>query len=735
MNDWRKKLWGGVLVVSCVLASTGGCGSRDDGEDAHAEAAGLTKACPKSSTLIEGIDVSKWQASVDWPSVRKAGVLFAFARISDGVYSPDAFFNANWQGMKAAAVVRGAYQYFRPGQDPVAQARLLLDALEGAGGLASDDLPPALDLETDDGEPATTVQKRALAWLAEVEKKTGKRPLVYTAAFMSSTVGTSLSAYPLWVANFTGTTAGKCPSMPSGWTAWTLWQYSSTGAVAGVAGNVDRDVFDGTLADLMAFVKASNKGLPNSPPEGWLDEASCEKVRGWAWDADEPRKAVVVEIRIDSSNSQPIVLEANLARADLCSAIGSCAHGFEIPLAAALKDGKKHSVLAHARDSMGGPGADLKASPKTVTCAPAPPQCVDTDADGFAAMSGSCPTGADCDDGDPLTRPGAPEACDGKDNNCNGTVDEGNPGGGMSCSTNKLGVCAAGTINCMGGSLSCVQNKLPGPEVCNGLDDDCDGAIDDGNPGVGASCSTGSPGACAGGATACVAGEIVCVPGKQPSNEICNGVDDDCDGQVDEGCAPAEVCNGLDDDGNGIADDVAACTDCVLVELGVPSWSAPIEWRRDGTCAGPYAWVWTPSPHPASFLRMRAKRGHMYRANACPCLGNAACGSCAATETKGDGLAEWGPPGKPTVAIEGVPRSVLDFDPNRAVVPLDTCALIHDIRSYTPSWVANVACAIGTSAEINCGNGIDDDGDGATDCADPNCAASGLGRPPGSFCP
>jgi hypothetical protein len=85
------------------------------------------------------------------------------------------------------------------------------------------------------------------------------------------------------------------------------------------------------------------------------------------------------------------------------------------------------------------------------------------------------------------------------------------------------------------GALVCQQNEQPRAETCNGLDDDCDGIVDDGNPGGGLSCNTGRPGICAAGTTACLGGVIVCVQNQQPRPETCNGLDDNCNGIVDDG--------------------------------------------------------------------------------------------------------------------------------------------------------------------------------------------------------
>jgi len=191
-----------------------------------------------------------------------------------------------------------------------------------------------------------------------------------------------------------------------------------------------------------------------------------------------------------------------------------------------------------------------------------------------------------------------PEQCDGLDNDCNGAIDEGNPGGGVPCMTAIPGICSTGTQNCQGGALQCIPDVDPGSqaEICDGLDNDCNGAVDEGDPGGGGPCATGFPGMCSSGTQSCVTGSLECVPFVTPGSqaEICDGIDNNCDGSIDEGnpeggapcmqpfpgiCSTgtriclggsvscdaivpgsqAEICNGLDDDCDGEVDEGGVC--------------------------------------------------------------------------------------------------------------------------------------------------------------------------------
>ena len=135
--------------------------------------------------------------------------------------------------------------------------------LEAVGTLDDDDLPPMLDVETDDGAQRELIMLRAHRWLERVHTATGIRPLVYTyTSFWNQFLGGSFGAYPLWIANYGADhpTAPivplRSPLLPTGWKQWTLCQYGSNGRVDGVAGNVDLNLLRGNVHDLNALCRA-----------------------------------------------------------------------------------------------------------------------------------------------------------------------------------------------------------------------------------------------------------------------------------------------------------------------------------------------------------------------------------------------------------------------------------------------------------------------------------------------
>ena len=133
----------------------------------------------------------------------------------------------------------------------------------------------------------------------------------------------------------------------------------------------------------------------------------------------------------------------------------------------------------------------------------------------------------------------ADELCNGLDDDCDGVVDDGNPETGLPCETGALGICAAGTSICNAGTKGCVPVAVARQESCDGLDDDCDGATDEAFLGMCEGCvDPTAEGLCGSGVSVCLDGEIRCAPHLPadwaPPGGGCDGLDSDCDGLTDE---------------------------------------------------------------------------------------------------------------------------------------------------------------------------------------------------------
>ncbi len=212
---------------------------------------------------VLGLDVSSYQGAVDWNSVARQGFRFAFIKATEGASETDPEFSANWTGTNAAGLIRGAYHYYAPEDDPQQQAENFLNTLGQGGGqplLKQGDLPPVLDIEEAGSQSAEEVVQGIQSWLSLVSQRTMRIPIVYTnRGFWDGLWTQQFGEYPLWVAEYG--VAAPSP-LPAGWQSWRFWQFSQSGNLEGIDGAVDLDVFQGSLQSLQQM--ASSPSTPES---------------------------------------------------------------------------------------------------------------------------------------------------------------------------------------------------------------------------------------------------------------------------------------------------------------------------------------------------------------------------------------------------------------------------------------------------------------------------------------
>jgi len=201
-------------------------------------------------TVVQGLDVSKWQGDFNWKAW-KGKIGFGMAKATEGDGWTDPEFGANWDAMwwmnSAHTFPRWAYHFFRAAQDPVVQAAHLVATVKGHGLQPGDNF--VCDLEVSDGLKPAVVANRAAQFMHKVnELAPGHRVLLYTfPAFAQAGNCAGLGGWHLWLADY----GVPAPAAPAPWTRCDLWQYTDS--------PVDGDRFMGTEAELLAFCRMPAK--------------------------------------------------------------------------------------------------------------------------------------------------------------------------------------------------------------------------------------------------------------------------------------------------------------------------------------------------------------------------------------------------------------------------------------------------------------------------------------------
>ena len=194
---------------------------------------------------VHGIDVSHYQSQINWDKVAQQDVHFAFIKATEGETYADSIFCRNWSELNRVNIQRGAYHFFRPSLDAEQQARNFAEWVD----LDFGDLPPVLDVEVLDGMTNIELINGMRTWLYMTEIKYGIKPIIYTnLKFYYKYLAGHFDDYPIWIARY----SPFDPKLPAG-KEWLFWQYGNKGKLPGIHGDVDFNVFSGTLEELRAL--------------------------------------------------------------------------------------------------------------------------------------------------------------------------------------------------------------------------------------------------------------------------------------------------------------------------------------------------------------------------------------------------------------------------------------------------------------------------------------------------
>jgi GH25 family lysozyme M1 (1,4-beta-N-acetylmuramidase) len=228
--------------------------------------------CGQSAHAVyqDGIDVSVHQGTINWTSVKNAGYKFAFTKATEGIDFVDSRFASNMSGAKAAGVLIGPYHYGRPDSyntnpnDAANEANDFADAIAPYYQGTNLTLRPVLDLEELAGvaDEKTFLSNWVNNFATTLHSRIGFYPLIYcNTNFATNYLNSTVSQYDLWLANWTNNKNNPPASSADGvFNGWKFWQYSSTGSVSGISGNVDLDVFNGTMPQLSAYIPDFHPG-------------------------------------------------------------------------------------------------------------------------------------------------------------------------------------------------------------------------------------------------------------------------------------------------------------------------------------------------------------------------------------------------------------------------------------------------------------------------------------------
>jgi lysozyme len=189
-----------------------------------------------------GMDVSRYQGKIDWQQIKKEGkIQFVFIKATEGKSLTDPLYWKNYFGSKNHQILCGSYHYFIPYLDGALQAEHFL----ANSKIEKGDLRPVLDVEDMHWKGPAALRREIDSFIQVVKQKTGQEVILYSGNnFYKKYLKNYYPHHTAWIAHY------KIANINHHINRWHIWQYTETGKVKGVPGNVDLNLFNGTLQEL-----------------------------------------------------------------------------------------------------------------------------------------------------------------------------------------------------------------------------------------------------------------------------------------------------------------------------------------------------------------------------------------------------------------------------------------------------------------------------------------------------
>lgn len=204
-----------------------------------------------NSYAVMGVDVARYQGTIDWEALSKQGVAFAFIKATEGSSHVDVRFRENWNAVAKTSILASSYHFMSYDSGGITQAENYITTVGKRSGM----LPPAVDVEFYGSyyqTPMEPADARAILrdLLNALEEFYGVKPVIYvTRSAYTLYIEDHFEEYPIWIRNV------YYPPLLDGIHDWTFWQYSDRGQLYGHEGtHIDLNAYRGTREELEALM-------------------------------------------------------------------------------------------------------------------------------------------------------------------------------------------------------------------------------------------------------------------------------------------------------------------------------------------------------------------------------------------------------------------------------------------------------------------------------------------------